>query len=204
MMSYLLSGLLLGLAAGLSPGPLLALVITETLKYSRLEGIKVALAPLITDAPIVVISVLLLSRLENQNMILAVISLIGAIFIGRLAYENLKAPDLRLDEQAVKSQSLRKGVITNFFSPHPYVFWVAVGAPLTVKAFHLSIFAALAFIVGFYVCLVGSKILLALFVERTGGKLNEKGYRFTLRTLGVVMLVFAALFLREAFLLLQK
>lgn len=204
MISYLATGVLLGLAAGISPGPLLALVITETLKYSKAEGIKVAVAPLITDLPIIFVSVLLLAQLENNNSVLAVISFIGMLFIGYLAYENLTSPGLRLDNTSTKSQSLKKGILANFLSPHPYLFWVAVGAPITVKAFHFNALAAALFIGGFYLCLVGSKVLLALLIEHAGGKLNETGYRYTLRALGIVLFIFAALFLREGLLLLQK
>lgn len=50
--TFLISGIIFGLSAGISPGPLLALVISETLKFGRKEGIKVAIAPLITDIPI--------------------------------------------------------------------------------------------------------------------------------------------------------
>ena len=44
-MSETLSGGLFGLAAELSPGPLLVLVIQQTLRYGTSEGLKVAGAP---------------------------------------------------------------------------------------------------------------------------------------------------------------
>ena len=52
MFSALTAGILLGLSAGFAPGPLLTLVIAQTLKHNVREGIKVALAPLISDFPI--------------------------------------------------------------------------------------------------------------------------------------------------------
>jgi threonine/homoserine/homoserine lactone efflux protein len=51
MTSAVLSGAALGLSAGVTPGPLLALVIAQTLTHGPREGGKVALAPLLTDAP---------------------------------------------------------------------------------------------------------------------------------------------------------
>ena len=39
----LLFGIVFGLAAGLSPGPLITLVVSETLKNGKKEGIKVAI-----------------------------------------------------------------------------------------------------------------------------------------------------------------
>ena len=63
--TFLLQGLLLGFSAGISPGPLTALTISQTIKYSRKEGIKVAISPLVTDIPIVTISLLIFAKLTN-------------------------------------------------------------------------------------------------------------------------------------------
>ena len=74
-------GIVLGLSAGLSPGPLLALVIAQTLKHGVGEGMKVALAPLITDLPIVLAATFLLKQLSNTQSVLGFISLIGGLFV---------------------------------------------------------------------------------------------------------------------------
>ncbi|MDZ7763868.1 MAG: hypothetical protein U5K00_05510 [Melioribacteraceae bacterium] len=76
--SLLIAGLTLGFSSGLSPGPLLALTISETLKYGTKTGMKVASAPLLTDTPIVVGAIFLLSELKELDNILAIISIIGA------------------------------------------------------------------------------------------------------------------------------
>ncbi len=47
----ILTGTVLGITAGISPGPLLMLVISQTIRFGHREGIKVSLTPLITDAP---------------------------------------------------------------------------------------------------------------------------------------------------------
>ncbi len=49
MLDYLITGITFGFVAGISPGPLLALVISETIKHNHKEGIKIALSPLLTD-----------------------------------------------------------------------------------------------------------------------------------------------------------
>ncbi len=51
-LSVLVSGLTEGLAAGFSPGTLSALVICESLRFTFRRGMIVALVPLVTDAPI--------------------------------------------------------------------------------------------------------------------------------------------------------
>ena len=62
MFEYLSAGTLLGLASGFAPGPLLVLVVAETLRHDVRAGIKVAIAPLITDVPIIVVSLLIFRR----------------------------------------------------------------------------------------------------------------------------------------------
>jgi threonine/homoserine/homoserine lactone efflux protein len=45
LIEFLVLGSFLGLAAGTSPGPLLAVTISETLQHGKWEGIKVAVSP---------------------------------------------------------------------------------------------------------------------------------------------------------------
>ena len=68
-------GVVFGLAAGLMPGPLLALVIQQTLRHGPGEGIKVAAAPLLTDLPIVAAALFALDRLVDADGVLGAISL---------------------------------------------------------------------------------------------------------------------------------
>ncbi|OPX60056.1 MAG: LysE type translocator [Methanobacterium sp. PtaB.Bin024] len=93
MIEILIAGIILGLYSGLSPGPLLILVVSQTLKHGSTEGVKVAFAPLITDIPIILITLLLISLISRYNPILGVISIIGGIYLGYMAYESFKGFD---------------------------------------------------------------------------------------------------------------
>ncbi len=196
-MGYLISGVVFGTAAGISPGPLLTLVIAETIKHSKREGIKVASAPIITDLPIVMASIYVIAKLSHSDLLLGIISIFGAAFIGYLACESITVKGVELDLGKVKPRSLRKGVITNFLNPHPYLFWIAVGAPVTLKAFEDSFLSAFSFILGFYLCLIGSKVLIALVVDRSKDFLKSSAYVYILRVLGVILLIFSGLFIRD-------
>jgi len=63
MTTALASGVLLGWSAGLSPGPLLALLLAQTLRHGPREGCKIALTPLVTDAPIIVVALVVAAKL---------------------------------------------------------------------------------------------------------------------------------------------
>ena len=196
-LQYLVSGSLFGFTAGVSPGPLLALVITETLMHSRREGILVAIAPVVTDVPIIAVTIYILSKLSNSDTILGILSLAGALFIGYIAYESIMTRDVNLGIHQVKPQSIRKGVITNFLSPHPYLFWMTIGSPTVLKAFQVNIASAVSFIAGFYVLLVGSKVLIALLVDRSKNFLKSRTYLYIMRTTGIILLCFAILFFKD-------
>jgi threonine/homoserine/homoserine lactone efflux protein len=195
--AYLIAGVSFGLAAGFAPGPLLTLVISETIRHGKKHGILVALAPLLTDAPVIALSVYVLSKLASSDIILGIISLSGALFISLLAYENITAKGIAVDQITSSTDSLKKGVLANVLSPHPYLFWITVGSPILLKSFAHSFSSSLLFICGFYIFLVGSKILLALIADRSKPFLSSSAYVYILRALGLALLVFSILFLKE-------
>jgi threonine/homoserine/homoserine lactone efflux protein len=203
MLSYLFSGILLGLVAGVSPGPLLILVVSETLQGGVKEGIRISLAPLITDLPIFFISVFLLSRFSDKDTVLGILSIIGAIVIVYLGYKNITVKAVEISAQEAGSKSLWKGIVVNAISPHPYLFWFAVGGPIIAKALQNSVLSAALFTLSFYILLITSKIFISLIVEKFKRFLLSKSYTNLLRILGILLLVFALLFLRDGLVLLK-
>lgn len=194
---FLIIGALLGLTAGLSPGPLLTLVVTETLRHNKNEGIKIAVTPLITDLPIVLLSFFIFSALSQFHIVLGLISLPGGVFIAWLGYETIKTKGFNIDKSVSGTMSLKKGIVANFLSPHPYLFWVTVGAPLALKAYGINLLALIFFFVSFYIMMVGSKISVAFIVERSKAFLNNKKYVLIMRLLGIVLFFFSFYFIYD-------
>lgn len=203
MIEFLTAGTLLGLAAGFAPGPLLVLVISETLRHNIKAGIKVSIAPLITDLPIILISLVILNRLANFKPVLGCISILGALFILYLGYESLKTKGVELKLASVGSHSFRKGIITNALNPHPYIFYMTVGAPLILKGIDQGFLSVISFIGSFIFFLVGSKIMLATVVERSRAFLKGPVYIWVMRILGVLLLFFSMNLLHDGLKLLD-
>jgi len=185
---YLFSGVTFGLAAGFAPGPLLTLVISETLKYNSKEGIKIAFAPLISDFPIILISILILSYLNEFNLVLSIISIMGAVYLTFLGWENFKINQRELNTVYKQPQSFKKGIITNFLNPHPYIFWLTIGSPFILNT---SIAYAATFILSLYLLLIGSKVLIAILTEKSKLFLQSRAYKYINKVLGLVLLAFA-------------
>lgn len=106
---------------------------------------------------------------------------------------------MRLDAeaQAERPRSWLKGVLTNLLSPHPWLFWLTVGAATLAKAIAQNWLVAVAFLGGFYLLLVGSKVLVALLASRSRNLLAGRPYRVVMRVLAVLLGVFALLLFRE-------
>lgn len=199
MLEFLIAGITLGFIAGISPGPLLILVITETIKHNRKEGIKIALVPLISDLPIVLFSVFVVYKLSNSDILLGIISFLGAVFLLFLAWENIRVKSIEVNLNNEKTKTIKKGVIANFLSPHPYLFWMLVGAPLTIKAWNNSMLSSVLFIAGFYVFIVGTKVAVAFLSEKSKDILSGRFYIIIVKVLGFVLLIFSIILIKDGF-----
>jgi threonine/homoserine/homoserine lactone efflux protein len=192
VLEYLATGVVLGLAAGFAPGPLLALILAQSIRFGTREGLKVAAAPLITDVPIVILATaLVVAAAEAAGGLLGAISLAGAAFVAYLGIESIRATGVQAGRPDEAPRSWARGALVNALSPHPYIFWITVGAPILIRAWADGPLAAAAFLVGFYACLVGAKMLLAVIAGRSGGRLRGRGYRTVMVVLGALLLLFA-------------
>lgn len=202
-LQYLLTGAILGLVAGISPGPILALVIRESLEKGRTAGMKVATVPLFSDLPIVLLTLLILTRISEYDIILGVISFLGAGFILLLAYESIRVKPIQGEIKPPKFTTFWKGVFANLLSPHPYLFWLLVGSPMVIKAWNLKPLAAILFVIGFYICIVGAKLIIAWISDKSKNILGTKGYLWIIRILGVILLLLATYLIKDGIKFLQ-
>jgi threonine/homoserine/homoserine lactone efflux protein len=205
MLEFIVAAGVFGLSGGLSPGPLLTLVVAETLARGRNAGLAVAMSPLITDGPAIGAAVFLLGRIENSDPALGVISIAGGALLTTYGIAGLRGSGLKVEEAKTDRgvwASLGKGVSVNFLNPNPYLFWLTIGTPILLRAYEAGWALAITFLVVFYLCLVGSKCVLVLLVARSRAVLRGRAYVFVNRILAIALLVFAVIFIREGVLLL--
>jgi threonine/homoserine/homoserine lactone efflux protein len=168
------------------------LIINETLRGGWRAGMLVALAPPLGDVIVVTLCFLVLVRLPAG--VLPLLGIGGGLYILFLAWETLRTSTPMLppggNEITDHRHSLRKGLLVNLLNPHPYIFWLTVAGPLVAKSYQQSAFAAIiAFVSGFYGCLVGVKLLLALLVHGGRARLQGRGYLLALRASGGLLVV---------------
>ena len=185
-------GLTLGLSGGLAPGPLTALVVGETVRHGVRAGIAVAITPLLTDGPILLLTALTLGSLPHLDTVLGVVSLLGAAFLGWLALDTLRARPVQLEAGVAQGGGtlavLRRSLTTNFLNPHPWLFWVTLGTPTFLKALDAGVPVAMGFLACFFLGLVGTKLLLALALGRMRAFIASRAYRLVMGVLGLALL----------------
>ena len=193
----LLSGIILGMVAGLSPGPMLTLVVAETLKFGKEEGFKVAVSPLITDSTIIVLTSLVLSTLAEHDVVIGLISILGAGYLVHIGLENFRTKTDKFEVAIVRKEALKRAIIANLLNPHTYLFWISVGSPIILETLETDASAIIPFLLGFYAFLIGSMIFVALVMERSKSFVKSKYYSYVVRILGIVLIFFALVFLTE-------
>lgn len=197
-MTELVTGLSVGLGAGIAPGPLLTLVVTSTLQRGFGAGVRVAVAPLLTDAPIIVLAVAVLSAIDDAVVTgLAVAG--GVVVIGmgiHTVWTARRVDEERSDTPA--STDVWRGVVVNVLSPHPWIYWLTAGGPLLVSAWDRSPLVGVLFLAGFYLMLVGSKVVIALVVARGAARLGSETRSRLLVVGGLLLVVGGGLLIWQA------
>jgi threonine/homoserine/homoserine lactone efflux protein len=100
-------------------------------------------------------------------------------------------------------QSLSRGAMVNALSPHPYLFWITVGAPTILKGWTESPLLSVVFVASFFWCLVGSKVVLAVLAGKSRRFLIGKSYIYIMRLLGLALFAFALVLFRDGLSLLK-
>ncbi len=186
----MLLGITLGFAAGISPGPMLALVITRSVERGFASGLRVAIAPLFSDLPIVLASVLLATTLPER--MLQLLGIAGGLFLVFLGIEQIvrsRRAGLAQPGSQRAAEDLTQAVLVNLLNPHPWLFWFTVGGPIVVGAWALSPWNGTSFLASFYLLLVGSKILLAWMIAKGRNRLSLQRYRLVLQGCGLMLVI---------------
>jgi len=169
-------GAALGLTAAATPGSLQTLLITETLLGGIKRGARVTLAPLITDAPIIIAVLFVLQRVPP--IVVQVLSVAGGVFVLYLAWGLFKqwraGTEIQTEVAATQPigwKGLWRASIVNWLNPNPYLFWTLVGGPTLIAALNQSVWYGVAFLVGMYGVFIGGMLIIAAvfhFARRLG------------------------------------
>lgn len=199
LLTYLLQAAALGFTAAFSPGPFQTYLISETLAGGWRRSIPVALAPIISDPPIILLSLFLLKQMPEY--FLRIISLAGGVFVLYIAWQIWK--DWRKGivqfEQDFSNRkgSLWRGVVVNLLGPGPYLFWALVCGPILLTALKQSTAAGMSFLAGFYGVMIASLLGIVFLFNQTR-RLGVRVIRSLLLISIIILIIFGVILLTQA------
>jgi threonine/homoserine/homoserine lactone efflux protein len=194
LLSLFLQGAALGFAAAITPGTFQTYLISESLSGGFRRAAPVTFAPLVSDAPIIILSLLLLDQLPEN--FLRVVSLAGGIFALYLAWRLFASwrsgTAIDMDNGERKKGSLWRGVIANFLTPGPYLFWTLISGPILLEAGRESISLGAAFLIGFYGIMIAGLLGIALLIAQAR-RLGQRVVQGLLLLSSLILVIFAGL-----------
>jgi threonine/homoserine/homoserine lactone efflux protein len=175
---YILQGIGYGFAAGVQPGPLQTYIISQTLLKGWRRSLPAALAPLISDGPIIAICLFVLSQVPGWLQ--RILFIAGGLFVLYLAYSAYQTwknfdPNLPSPESGTQ-QSILKAALVNTLNPNPYIFWSLVTGPILLADWRKTPIDGLGFLLGFYATFIlslAAMILIFGTLRQLGPKINR-------------------------------
>lgn len=178
MWLYILQGIGYGFAAAAQPGPFQTYLISQSLLKGWRKTLVGALAPLVSDGPIIALCLLVLSQVPDwlkRSLYVA-----GGLFILYLAYGAYSAwknfdPHLPSTETG-NQHGILKAALMNVLSPGPYIFWTLVTGPILIAGWRETPFHGISFMLGFYITMISSLAMLIIVfgsAHQLGPKVNR-------------------------------
>jgi threonine/homoserine/homoserine lactone efflux protein len=178
MLPYLILGATFAFAAAVQPGPLLTYLIAQTLQNGWRRTLPATLAPVMSDGPIIVLVLFVLTRLPSS--LEPALRCAGGVFLLYLAWNASLAWWRYQAPQGGPLPSVRhallRATVVNLLNPNPYLGWSLVMGPLLLKGWRETPAHGLALLAGFYLALVVTTAgVLALFAgaRRLGARVTR-------------------------------
>ena len=126
------------------------------------------LAPLLSDGPIALVSLLLLSRLgPSFEVVLQAAGGLLLLYFAAVAFRQWRWPGVPARDGSAP-RTVFEAALLNLLNPNPYLGWSLVLGPTLVSAWRDSGVHAFGFVVSFYGTMCGTMAVFVLLVGATG------------------------------------
>jgi threonine/homoserine/homoserine lactone efflux protein len=190
MWVYLFLGITYAFTAVVQPGPFQTYLISQTLSNGWKRTLPAAFAPLLSDGPIIILVLLVLSQLPAWLAL--ALQCAGGIFLLYLAASAFRTWRNYETNQARQSQTSRQTVIkaafVNFLNPNPWLAWSLVMGPLLLKGWREAPANGISLLLGFY----SAMILVTLGIILLFSAARNLGARVSRTLVGISAIAMAA------------
>ena len=169
MLRYLLIGTGYALSAGLQPGPLQAFFLARVTENGWRRTLPAAFAPLISDGPIALIALTLLSYLPD--MFRDLLQLAGGGLLLFFAWSSLRGwknyQEVKAEEPQSEPKTILQAVLVNLLNPNSYLGWSLVLGPAVLTAWNEGPRFAVLLISSFYITMISISMVLIMLMGTT-------------------------------------
>lgn len=183
MLVYLIFGITYAFAAAVQPGPFQTFIISKTLENGWKKTLPAAFAPILSDGPIIVLVLFVLSKIPQE--LIRFLQIGGGLLLLYLAYNSFKSflnfEKLKKPEENKTDNTLIKAVLVNLLNPAPYIGWSLIMGPMFIKGYQEAAVNGIVLIASFYITIVISQMGIILLF----GLARNLGPKVTRITLGI-------------------
>ena len=174
----LLKAATIGLSAGVTPGPLQAILLSYAVQGGWKKALPAAFAPLVSDGPVILLVLLVLNVVPDS--FLRILQIGGALFLLYLAWDSYRAfrnyREVEAQAEVKGFQTLLKATGLNLLAPGPWLFWSLINGPNLLDAWAVSPWWGVGYLAGFYgIFIITNLVLIGLFatLRKTGEKVRK-------------------------------
>jgi len=164
MFGYFLLGITYAFAASVQPGPFQTYLISQTISNGWKNSLPAAFAPLLSDGPIILIVLLVLSHIPaSLSLGLQAAGGIFLLYLAIGAYRNWLHfnTDNPIHKQSVRLTTI-KAALVNLLNPNPWLAWSLVMGPLLIKGWREEPINGISLLAGFYSTMIIVTIIIML------------------------------------------
>ena len=167
MTTTIIIAVILGAFAGAAPGPYTTMVIGTSLQRGFREGLKLAFVPLATDIIPLLLTVFILDQLNWTALTL--LGITGGTLIGMVGVRFIRhnGPPAMEGEKPFQAATFGHAAVSVFFSPSPWMFWLVLAGPMTLRAMERSTAEAAVFVGILFAMNIGMAALVAWGVSHS-------------------------------------
>ena len=151
MINYFIFGISYAFACVVQPGPFQVFLFSQSLINGWRKTIPLVFAPLMSDLPIIILVLLVLTKVPNE--VLLILQCFGGVFLLYLAfnaYKTWRNFDQNVNQEISPQQNIFKAVMINLLNPNPYLGWSLVMGPLLIKGWSENPVYGIILLIGFY------------------------------------------------------
>lgn len=199
-LSLIGTGALLGLTAGISPGPVSTLTISKSITSGYKEGLKFIFLILFIDILIATFILKTLVHFTDLKLFVAIISICGGLFLGYMGLNIILKPFSQAEFNNSEKVSIRETVAIAFLNPNVYIFWTSIAFPIIAK-YELSANLILnGFMQGFYFAMLLILIIISIAASSCKSYMAGNKFKLFLKFKAALLILFSLILFRFGYL----